>query len=700
MNKETFFKMAWAGKEPSVIQIKKDEIVAEYDDCTREEGLMFSRETLGKLKQDGYRAIMYDHKGKSPHIHIENINGLSDLKDEVRLRYKEAFLKKYSVDDRIDISLAATKKLIAAPNQLHYKIKLEGKHYGIKKEIEVINDLEGNDIDKVLLNKVLKEKIVYSDGDGSGGIVDVAISFGLKVKKNKIICPFHKDTDASLTLYPKTNSFFCFGCKRNGDLQWFIKIVKELNNKGKDKKKINIFLKSFLNTADRFIKEQPLYYDQAKMWWFWNFKEYRWEMIDEIDIMNKFDDSEQGNYFDTIKSNIKNEIIESLKRVSRKNKPKENKKTWIQFKDIIIDFETGEHFEATPKYFITNPIPYSIGKSEDTPMMDKFFKDWVGADYVQTLYEIVSYCACTEQFLQTIIALTGAGSNGKGTYLQLLSKILGKDNVSSSELKILATKNFETSCLYRKLICMVGEVSATDLKSTNLIKSLSGQDLIRYEFKGKTPFSDYSATTIIIATNSLPMTPDKSIGFYRRWLIIDFPNQFKIKRDILSIIPEIEYNNLCKKMIRILGELCIKNKFTNEGTIEEKSKKYEERSNPIISFLDEFTEDSVGDMIKIKDFMNIFNVFLKEKHLRPMTIRQVGKILREEGYEIKPRNITILGITISSQVILNLEFNINITTKTTKTTKVISQYIHSKLSENPSSFSSFSSPKIEEIKVG
>jgi len=153
-------------------------------------------------------------------------------------------------------------------------------------------------------------------------------------------------------------------------------------------------------------------------------------------------------------------------------------------------------------------------------------------------------------------------------------------------------------------------------------------------------------------------------------------------------------------MIGILKELCIKNEFSNEGSIEEKSKKYEERSNPIISFLDEFTEDSAGEMIKIKDFTNIFNIFLKEKHLRPMTIRQVGKILREEGYEIKPRNITIFGVTMSSQVILNLNFNTSITTKTTKTTESISQNMYSKLTINTSSFDSFNSNEIEVVKIG
>ena len=66
----------------------------------------------------------------------------------------------------------------------------------------------------------------------------------------------------------------------------------------------------------------------------------------------------------------------------------------------------------------------------------------------------------------------------------------------------------------------MGEVDTYDLTNTNLLKQLAGEDLIRFEFKGKTPFSEKSNTTCFIASNSLPVTPDRSNGFYRRNLIL------------------------------------------------------------------------------------------------------------------------------------------------------------------------------------
>jgi phage/plasmid-associated DNA primase len=149
----------------------------------------------------------------------------------------------------------------------------------------------------------------------------------------------------------------------------------------------------------------------------------------------------------------------------------------------------------------------------------------------------------------------------------------------------------------------------------------------------------------------MPITPDKSIGFYRKWLLVDFPNQFKqIKENLIEAIPEVEFQNLAKKSLRILKELHLNPEFTKEGDFDERAKRYEERSNPVMRFIEEFCEEVAGENITLRNFTNSCNEYLKSKHLRVMTAHHIGKILRDEGFSVGPRKIN----DISFVVILNL----------------------------------------------
>lgn len=492
-------------------------------------------------------------------------------------------------------------------------------------------------------------------------IAQVLSDFGIDTTRNPTACPFHSSKGGKCLGFNKDTAhcFHCDGswnifslvkdykkCDFKETLEYIAKLgglekdLEESKKKFLDKKKtkeisgLGIFSDK-KQVAEVFYQKQPFFYDRGRLWWFWDKQKFKWEQVDDVDVLNSVSNSIQAN---TINGKEKTEIIEALQQVGRTKIPKSIPSTWVQFQDEIWDLKTEEKVKATPDYFITNPIPYKVSGNPQTPIMDKIFEEWVGKDYVKTLYQILAYCTLPDYPIHRIFCFIGDGMNGKSCFLRLLRKFIGISNTTTTELDTLLSSRFEITRLYKKLVCMMGETNFNEMNKTSILKKLTGQDTIGFEYKNKTPFDDISYAKILMATNNLPTTTDKTTGFYRRWMIIDFPNKFSEKKDILSDIPEEEYSNLATNCIILLKELLEKREFEKEGSIEERTKKYEDHSDPIEKFMKEYTEEDFGGFIWKFDFEKKLNEWCSDNKFRKMSDVAIGKKMKEKGIEQSQRH--------------------------------------------------------------
>lgn len=398
--------------------------------------------------------------------------------------------------------------------------------------------------------------------------------------------------------------------------------------------------------AERFSELQPIYYDKAGLWWLWNGKEFKWDMVDDVDILNMISLS-TGQ--DVVTPKQRTIILNSLKQQGRLNIPEPIRPTWIQFKNKIYDIETGNSFESSPKYFTVNRIPHEVNHNPETPVMDKIFTEWVGKEYLKTMYEILAYTLLPDYPIHRMFCFIGAGSNGKSCFLRLIENFIGVENVCATELDTLLNSRFELAKLHKKLVCIMGETNFSEINRTSIIKKLTGQDSLGFEYKNKTPFEDKNYAKIIIATNNLPSTTDKTEGFYRRWLIIDFNNKFTEEKDILKEIPLAEYQSLSTKAVMLLNDLLKRRSFTNEGSVEERMKRYEEKSNPFDKFWkDNIIEDS-NEKISLKQFKERLDSWCQENKFRRMSDTTINQHMKDKGIEKYKRTMEWVESTFNQE---------------------------------------------------
>lgn len=387
---------------------------------------------------------------------------------------------------------------------------------------------------------------------------------------------------------------------------------------------------NYFDMADQFLKIQPLYYNEKKLWWAWNFNDKCWRLIDETDILNTINAKVNG--LKLFESKQKNEILTALQMRARLHAPKEAPDSWMQFKGTIYDYKTKQCFDATPEYFITNPIPWDLGETEETPILDKWVKEWVGEKWQPTIYEILAFCCVPHYKINRIFCFNGEGRNGKSTLLHIARTFVGQKNCCSSSMDTILSRPFESAKLFKKLICEMGEINSGIFRKTELMKKLVGTDTIGFEFKGKDGFDGYNYAKILIATNKLPETTDKTTGFYSKWIIIDFANRFKENPNFLDALPQIEYNNLAKKCLRIVTELMEKGEFTNEGSPEEKALRYEEKSSPFNDFIKQEMILVQGKETPFFQIYKEYEAYCEQRTLRKPSKVEVSRILKAKGF--------------------------------------------------------------------
>jgi len=389
--------------------------------------------------------------------------------------------------------------------------------------------------------------------------------------------------------------------------------------------------------AKDFYYEQPYFFDEYKNWWLW--KKNQWKMVDDIDIMIEFD-----RYFvlDTERGAIKSTILEALRKHGRSNKPKEIPATWVQYKSKIYDIKTGETFEATPAFFVCNPIDWEVGESEDTPILDKYINAWVSPEDVDRLYEILAFITVPKYFIHSFFSLHAPPGYGKSTFTNLLIKFIGESNhVTTSIAKINSNPRFETKNWHKKLLITMSEVNnVNELTNSAIINNATGEDPIGIEFKGSNTTSDFVnyGKFVYPANKLLKIDPDD--GFGRRVRTVSFINRFEKEKDILNEIPDVEFSNLAKKCIRIAGELWETRRFTGDLSISERMNHYQEVSKtPLEKFIQEHCDETdASSRIPLAELFVQFNKYQKEKKAGIISRVKLGKELRKLGYNMKNDN--------------------------------------------------------------
>ena len=162
-----------------------------------------------------------------------------------------------------------------------------------------------------------------------------------------------------------------------------------------------------------------------------------------------------------------------------------------------------------------------------------FSKDRELIEYVQM---IVGLAAIGKVYVEALIIAYGEGSNGKSTFWNTISRVLGSysGSISADALTVGCRRNVkpEMAELKGKRLVIASELEEGMRLNTSIIKQLCSTDEIAAEKKYKDPFKFTPSHTLVLYTNHLPRVGANDAGTWRRLIVIPFDARINGNTDI------------------------------------------------------------------------------------------------------------------------------------------------------------------------
>ncbi|BAW18559.1 phage/plasmid primase [Mycoplasmopsis bovigenitalium] len=287
----------------------------------------------------------------------------------------------------------------------------------------------------------------------------------------------------------------------------------------------------------------------------------------------------------------------------------------IALNNCYYNLKTFRKLEVDSNLFVINKINVDydprLTLTTHGRTLQKFLSDITCNDLTlqKILLQFIGYCLTSSTKYQKALLIYGqTASNGKSTFLDMLDFFFSKNNVSYLGFEELSQR-FATSSLIDKMINVGADISTDYVSEPSTFKKLVTGDAISAEFKGKDRFSFRNKAKLIFATNKLPATQDKSDGYFRRFLIVPFNNEFRkenrnIDRNIKErLLTKTNMMVLFRMATEALRELEEKGEFAESQTAKDITNDYIKTNNSINVFIENDMERS-DEQIKAGEGFN------------------------------------------------------------------------------------------------
>lgn len=382
--------------------------------------------------------------------------------------------------------------------------------------------------------------------------------------------------------------------------------------------------------ADTFMRDNKVVFHKGTL-----FFQYEGNYTDDMNVLQRL----VYEYCAGQKTTYVNEVINQM--LYRAEIVPDETKFKIKLKNGYLyegEFYPYGYYDFTPYTIDINYDP----NVEPVQVVDDYLNQLSNndPDYRNFILEIIANSLITDhefkRHLAKFFIFVGDGGNGKGTLLQIITKILGEKNVSANSIKDLSDEKYFNS-LVGKLANLGDDVQDEPInrKEMKMLKNLSTGDRIQVRRLYENAFSIRLFPTLIFTSNHILKSFDKGYSYERR--VVWCPMYTKPTVQDPEFISHVTTPEALQYWMYLIVEAykrLYKNKrYTDSKIIQDFNKQYHKENNNTVEFMDQL-EDKEIEGVRPPLLYNDYVAWCDYNGEAPLSKRQLRTAVEARGFKV------------------------------------------------------------------
>jgi len=336
------------------------------------------------------------------------------------------------------------------------------------------------------------------------------------------------------------------------------------------------------------------------------------------------------------KTHYVNEVVNKIvrKTLTERSNMGCNDPNLVCLENGVLDVGKLVLYPHSSEYRFMSKLPVAYDAGARCPLIENFIFEVCYEADINTVQEWIGYLLWKNYFVKKGVIIVGEGDTGKTTFLNLMGKFVGEENISGVSLQKLSGDKFAGAHLYNKHANVYDDLSSGDIVDVGAFKIATGGGYITGEYKFGDQFQFKNFAKLMFATNRIPgvKVDDDDLAYYKRWIVFRFENVFDDnnkqtnKNLIVKLTSDEEMSGLLNWALVGLKRLLKNGMFSDNKSIDEIKLMMQRHENDLAKFVQDCClRGDEMDWLSKQEFYGHYKEYCILNGLPLLTIEKVGR---------------------------------------------------------------------------